>query len=478
MRIQPWAQAGPRNGRSKRKRPSTATGRRFMSIGSSYVWVRELFVFASGAPGARAGGRPFRREGSGLGLRRLHATLPGTRRGRAGAALINRMGFGTAHHKSYAHTSPAAVIVNMAEGRRAWAMGSVSAGDEAGSLLEGLPNDARQGVDVVRFLHVRQRSLAEQLGRRALRGVAARDQHAHSGVDLLQAPEALATAHHGHREVEQDEIDRPGVVGEDPEGLFATPCTIDKPRPAPWPNSLVVKNGSKMRDLILGSMPRPVSRTVRVTKCPGLASRFACVSPGVRARLPVAIVRRPPPGIASRALAHRCRRICSAWAASTAAVHRPGSHSTATATPGGSVGRSCSITRAAVSFRFTGALRVAALRLKVRSCAVSSAARIADFSISSIFLRFGSSAAMRILTRRAYPRIPVRRLLKSCAMPPASVPTLSIFCAWRSWSSSVRRSVVSRKIHSVTVRFSSEIGPPRTSARKRSPFLRTHGRSW
>ena len=31
----------------------------------------------------------------------------------------------------------------------------------------------------------------------------------------------------------------------------------------------------------------------------------------------------------------------------------------------------------------------------------------------------------------AYPLITVSRLLKSCAMPLASCPTLSIFCAWR-----------------------------------------------
>ena len=37
-------------------------------------------------------------------------------------------------------------------------------------------------------------------------------------------------------------------------------------------------------------------------------------------------------------------------------------------------------------------------------------------------------------------------LLKSCAMPPASWPTMSIFCDWLIWFSSVRRSVVSSMI--------------------------------
>ena len=39
--------------------------------------------------------------------------------------------------------------------------------------------------------------------------------------------------------------------------------------------------------------------------------------------------------------------------------------------------------------------------------------------------------------------IAVSRLLKSCAMPPASCPTASIFCAWRSWAASSARSETS-----------------------------------
>ena len=40
----------------------------------------------------------------------------------------------------------------------------------------------------------------------------------------------------------------------------------------------------------------------------------------------------------------------------------------------------------------------------------------------------------------------VSRLLKSWAMPPASLPMASIFCAWRSWFSRLWRCVVSRAI--------------------------------
>src|SRR5206468_6265831 len=58
---------------------------------------------ATRAPGAVAGGNTVRRADSGLGLRRLRAALPWTWRGRAGGVLIESMGFGAAHHKSYAN---------------------------------------------------------------------------------------------------------------------------------------------------------------------------------------------------------------------------------------------------------------------------------------------------------------------------------------------------------------------------------------
>ena len=42
------------------------------------------------------------------------------------------------------------------------------------------------------------------------------------------------------------------------------------------------------------------------------------------------------------------------------------------------------------------------------------------------------------------PTIAVRRLLKSCARPPASCRTASIFCVWRRFSSASRLAVTSR----------------------------------
>ena len=48
-------------------------------------------------------------------------------------------------------------------------------------------------------------------------------------------------------------------------------------------------------------------------------------------------------------------------------------------------------------------------------------------------VRRGSSGAVFSSSREAYPTIAERMLLKSWATPPASVPTASIFWAWKSW---------------------------------------------
>src|SRR2546423_1458079 len=43
------------------------------------------------------------------------------------------------------------------------------------------------------------------------------------------------------------------------------PRTVERPSPVPWPGSLVVKKGSKMRSATPGSMPHPVSDTATRT---------------------------------------------------------------------------------------------------------------------------------------------------------------------------------------------------------------------
>jgi len=84
-------------------------------------------------------------------------------------------------------------------------------------------------------------------------------------------------------------------------GLFNEAGTIDKPSPLPLPGSFVVKKGSKTFFRISFSMPAPVS----VTEADILARQQS----GMRAAIlliesfvDVPIVRRPPCGMASRAL--------------------------------------------------------------------------------------------------------------------------------------------------------------------------------
>ena len=52
-------------------------------------------------------------------------------------------------------------------------------------------------------------------------------------------------------------------------------------------------------------------------------------------------------------------------------------------------------------------------------------------------------ASARFSSRPSPPITAASRLLKSCAMPPVSLPIASIFCAWISWLSSERCSVTS-----------------------------------
>ena len=68
-----------------------------------------------------------------------------------------------------------------------------------------------------------------------------------------------------------------------------------------------------------------------------------------------------------------------------------------------------------------------------------SAARLVMLRI----LRCSSSSAARLSSRPRPPITAASKLLKSCAMPPVSLPIASIFWAWINWFSSDRCSVIS-----------------------------------
>jgi len=83
------------------------------------------------------------------------------------------------------------------------------------------------------------------------------------------------------------------------------------------------------------------------------------------------------------------------------------------------------------------------LRLKARSWRVKEAAFSPAFLISSISLRKDSSLMTSINASSAFPMMVVSILLKSWAIPPASVPMASIFWDCRSCSSILLRLVIS-----------------------------------
>ena len=96
------------------------------------------------------------------------------------------------------------------------------------------------------------------------------------------------------------------------------------------------------------------------------------------------------------------------------------------------------------------------LRLNASSWRTRRAARSEAPMMCWTFRRRGSSGGRPRRSSSPWPMMTISRLLKSCAMPPARRPTASIFCDWRSCSSSPcrsssarRRSLMSRNITAI-----------------------------
>ncbi len=79
-------------------------------------------------------------------------------------------------------------------------------------------------------------------------------------------------------------------------------------------------------------------------------------------------------------------------------------------------------------------------REKASSRCVSAAARLAAPWAATMYLSMSASRPwpMRALISSSEPEMPASRLLTSCARPPVSRPTASIFCDTRSASSRAR----------------------------------------
>jgi hypothetical protein len=229
-----------------------------------------------------------------------------------------------------------------------------------------------------------------------------------------------------------------------PPDCLTIPWTVASPSPVPFPNPLVVKNGSNRWAFVSSVIPAPLSVTARRAYRPGRTSgRTWAYAPSSSAGY-VSTVSRPPVGMASRALTARLVSTCSTCPGS--AITRPRSGCRTVVSRMSSPIRRASIlaVRAIRSFRSVGRGWRTCLRLNARSWRVSSAARRPASMTSATYSAASPPAGRSARSSSEYPLMMLSRLLKSWAIPPARWPTASIFWAWRNCSSSRRYPVMSR----------------------------------
>ena len=192
-------------------------------------------------------------------------------------------------------------------------------------------------------------------------------------------------------------------------------------------------------------MPQPCRRrSARHSRRP--RSRCTCRSRRCGSRADTVIV--PPSGIASRALMIRfisasssCARRHKAPRASCAML--PVELDQAAQRVREQVGRRRSRARRCRSAAGSSCWRRAkASRRRTSSEPCSAARRVMPRIFSLLVRRVGSRRSIR----PSPPSTAASRLLKSCAMPPVSLPIASILRAWTSWLSSSLRSVTSSSV--------------------------------
>ena len=238
-----------------------------------------------------------------------------------------------------------------------------------------------------------------------------------------------------------------------PPCCLTIPYTIASPRPVPLSGPFVVKNGSNTRSRVFSSIPTPVSETVSRAYLPVLMYGFWRTYSSSRYTSSVSTTSRPPFGIASLAFRQRFMSTCSICPRSACMVGTFFSRDVFTSI--------CSPTTLPINFirsatrmlkfKLTGSMTWR--RAKVSSCRVNVAARSAQRRISSRSCNACSSPAILMRRSSPNPTIPVRALLKSCAMPPARVPTASIFWAVLSCLSNSAFSVTSWAIDRTPLTF-------------------------
>ena len=147
-------------------------------------------------------------------------------------------------------------------------------------------------------------------------------------------------------------------------------------------------------------MPLPVSLTASITTWPTLA---------------VAMVRRPPCGIASRALTTRFMITCPIWCGLALTRLRPESSRVRSSMLSPSRGWSTRVTFPTSWFRSTGVGAGGGRRLPARICWARAAPHSVARLMASALRRSGSSGRRRLSIISVYPMMTASRLLKSCA---------------------------------------------------------------
>ncbi|MCY1534850.1 hypothetical protein D9M68_702340 [compost metagenome] len=237
------------------------------------------------------------------------------------------------------------------------------------------------------------------------------------------------------------------------------PSTTGSPSPVPLPTALVVKKGSKMRLRVAASMPQPSSDTMtRTAPTPRTAplrtsSAGRLGSPGRT----VSTRNSMRPGLpfkACTALVPRLSSTCPIWVGSAWMSGVPVAKLCTSCTCEGVAARSRLQDSARMSPTQTGLRCIGCCRLKASTWRTSSRPRRAAALISCRLSRAGAPGGRSWRASSALPRMAARMLLKSCATPPASVPSASIFCDWASCCSSAcwchcawRSEVMSTKVN-------------------------------
>src|SRR5438552_3965648 len=238
----------------------------------------------------------------------------------------------------------------------------------------------------------------------------------------------------------------PGVLTTEivPPCSLTIPYVMDKPRPVPFPTSLVVKNGSKIRRSSPDGIPCPVSTNAISTAAELTEAEMRIALHGESTT-------------ASRAFVNRLMNTCSSWMGLPTTTASSGPRSSVTSI---SCSRSCSCTRdsarSITGLREIGSRLTGAARPNVRRCEMICVAFhtccMAWRSSRTICPWSAAPSSMRSIALPTNKPVLLRGLLSSWATPVVSSPSVASLPAWTSCSCLSRSSCSRRCISAVVSR--------------------------